>query len=123
MPIQTIVSGAWKNAAPSVCVGGAWKAATAYVRVAGAWKSAAAQKVESPYMVSSDFPGAPGDMTAYVTLICPTAGATILTSVNGGGWTTYSTPVAVPPGQNLRAYATKAGMTDSNLYGPTIFSP
>ena len=121
MPILTKVSGAFKTATPSVRVGGAWKAANAFVRVGGAWKSAAAPKVETPQAYSVAFPGAPGDMTAYVTLTCPTVGATIYTSVNGGAWMAYATQVLVPPGQNLRAYATKAGMTASDIYGPTTF--
>lgn len=121
MPIQTKVSGAWKNAQPAVRVGGAWKAATAFVRVGGAWKSAASQKVASPQLRSVSFPGAPGDMTALVALTCATAGATIYTSVQNGAWTVFATYVTVPPGQNLRAYATKAGMTDSDIYGPTTF--
>ena len=84
MPVLARVSGNWKGAAAFVRVGGAWKAATAFVRVGGAWKSAAAPKVETPQIYSLAFPGAPGDMTAYVTLTCPTVGATIYTSVNGG---------------------------------------
>lgn len=116
MPIQTKVSGSWKSANTFVRVGGAWKSANAFVRVGGAWKSAAAPKVETPQIYSLAFPGAPRDMTAYVTLTCATAGATIYTSVAGGAWRTYGSVVTVPHGNQLRAYATKAGMTDSDIF-------
>ena len=121
MPIQTKVSGAFKTATPSVRVGGSWKAANAFVRVGGAWKSAAVQKVATPQIASVNYPGAPGDMTAYVTLSCATVGATIYTSVNGGAWITYGSVVIVPHGNQLRAYATKSGMTDSDIFTTTFF--
>ena len=103
MPIQTKVSGSWKSA-------------NAFVRVGGAWKSATTvQKVATPQIGNVSFPNAPADMTAYVTLVCSTVGATIWTSVNGSAWKTYGTVVTVPHGNQLRAYATKAGMTDSDV--------
>ena len=117
MPIQTKVSGSWKSANTFVRVGGVWKSANAFVRVGGVWKSATTvQKVATPQIVNISFPNSPGDMTAYVTLTCSTAGATIYTSAAGGAWTTYGSVVQVPPGNQLRAYATKAGMTDSDIF-------
>lgn len=118
MPIQTKVSGSWKSANAFVRVGGVWKSANAFIRAGGVWKSATTvQKVATPQIASVNYPGAPGDMTAYVTLTCATAGATIYTSINGSAWATYYSVVTVPPGNQLqlRAYATKAGMTDSDV--------
>ena len=118
MPIQTKVSGSWKSANVFVRVGGVWKAANAFVRVGGAWKSATTvQKVATPQIASVNYQ--PDDMmtyvTAYVTLTCATAGATMYTSISGGAWETCYSVVAVPRGNQLRAYAIKSGMTDSDI--------
>ena len=115
MPIQTKVSGSWKSANVFVRVGGVWKAANAFVRVGGAWKSATTvQKVATPQIVSVNYQ--PGSMTTYVTLTCATAGATMYTSINGSEWETCYSVVAVPHGNQLRVYATKSGMTDSDIF-------
>ena len=117
MPIQTKVSGSWKSANACVRVGGAWKSANAFIRAGGVWKSATTvQKVATPQIANINYPGAPGDMTAYVTLTCATAGATIYTSINGRAWITYGSVVTVPPGGQLSAYAVKAGMLDSDIF-------
>ena len=122
MPIQTKVAGAWKPAVPFARIAGAWKSAQMFVRAGGAWKPAATSQVATPSWASVNFPGAPGDMTAYVTIGCATAGATIYYSISGGAWTVYGSAVNVPPGSTLRAYATKAGMLDSGICGPTQFN-
>jgi len=119
MPIQTKVSGSWKAANAFVRVGGAWKSANAFIRAGGVWKSATTvQKVATPQIVSVNYQ--PGDMTAYmtayVTLTCATAGATIYTSISGGAWATCYSVVTVPRGNQLRAYAIKSGMTDSDIF-------
>ena len=113
MPIQTKVSGSWKSANAFVRVGGAWKSANAFVRVGGVWKSATTvQKVATPQIASVNYSGA----TAYVTLTCATAGATIYTSIDSSAWATYYSIVTVPHCGQLRTYAIKSGMTDSDIF-------
>ena len=122
MPLAVNIAGVWKTGnAVAVRVGGVWKSATPYVRVGGVWKSAAIGKVAAPSVSKVEFPDAPSNMTAQAQLTCATEGATIYTSVGNGDWGTYWGSVTVPPGQNLRAYATKAGMADSDILGPITF--
>lgn len=116
MSLSVNIAGVWKTATAFVKVAGAWKQATGYINAAGVWKSAT-EKVATPALGGVDIPGAPSNMTKQVTLTCATSGATIYWRTStGSGWTTYATYVTVPVGYTLYAYATKAGMADSDVY-------
>ncbi len=78
--------------------------------------------VETP--VFTEAPGLIRSNERYpVHITCPTAGATIFYSYDGGPWTEYTIPIMVPAHTvaSLRAYATKTNWVDSAITADHVY--
>ena len=52
----------------------------------------------------------------HYVISCATASSIIKYQVNGGGYATFSgSPIVVNPGDTAESYATKVGLTDSDI--------
>lgn len=68
-------------------------------------------QVATPTLSKPTRPGLPGSITAA----CATSGASIRYRINGGSWSTYSSPVAITAGQLFEAQGQLGGSTDSEI--------
>lgn len=68
-------------------------------------------QVATPALAKTTRPGLAGSVSAT----CATSGSSIRYRINGGSWTTYSTPVSISSGALFEAQAQKSGLTDSEI--------